>query len=206
MFFFFTCVFCINQQLKRASIFFLFHSLFNVFFFFYQSLIEQNIIQEEVLMSLFSLTANCCAVWLSQSLTLQSSGINGELANVKRENLRLLTSVALCHMSSSPSVDFPPHCALKLFFPQDVCSSPWILIGWWNAGIFHLDLHSSPPPPPPPRPLPFYSTFLPLQSPMLHGLLGNYANNCISERSRHWRSNKTIPWNSSHHFGPLLST
>ncbi len=35
------------------------------------------------------------------------------------------------------------------------------------------------------------------------GWLGKYS---ISERSRHWRSNETIPWNSSHHFGSLLST
>lgn len=56
------------------------------------------------------------------------------------------------------------------FFPA-VCSSTWILFRWWNRDLSSRSsfLSSS-------FPSAFYSTLLPLQSSMLHGVLSNYAN------------------------------
>lgn len=66
-------------------------------------------------------------------------------------------------------------CFEAIFSPA-VCSSTWIFFfRWWNRDLSSRSsfLSSS-------FPSAFYSTLLPLQSSMLHGVLSNYANAALA--------------------------
>lgn len=70
---------------------------------------------------------------------------------------------------------FSSSLCFEAIFSQAVCSSAWIWFRWWNGDLssprsFLSSSFSSA----------FYSTPLPLQSSMLHGVLSNYANTALA--------------------------